>query len=144
MPFTGKQFDELIAAIRLIAEGTVHSPSGLEGLGISIAGDGLEEPLGPAVRETFGELTERICESVQAVANALEEVAEAIHMHGETVASRAPGAEPSPFVVRALAREARRVKAELEHDQRPEFQVLELERAFGTDEPTPTPTPESD
>ena len=134
LPVTGKQLDELIAAIRLIAEGTVSRPAGLEGVGIAIAGDGLDEPLGPALRETLGEFSERMHEAVRAVASALEDVAEAIHVHAETVAPRAPGVEPSIFVTRAVERMTRRVKFELQREA--ERRAREAARAA---EPEPEP-----
>ena len=49
---TNEQFDELIAAVRLISEGgSRRGPAGLEGLAMAISGDPLEDNLVSAVRD---------------------------------------------------------------------------------------------
>jgi hypothetical protein len=93
-----REMSELIAAIRLIAEGTVSGPSGLEALGMAIAGEGRGEPLGSSISGGCWE----VAESIRAVASALSEVAEAIHVHGETIAPP-PAETETPEMQTALA-----------------------------------------
>lgn len=62
--------DQITRAIRSIAHGTDYSPGGLEGLSMAIAGDGLRSPLS---------------ESVHAVADGLNNIAESIDRLAETI-----------------------------------------------------------
>ncbi len=73
-----EQFDQLIAAIRAIAHGTPHAPTGLELLAEAIAGKGSRD-LAAAVTE--------VADAVHAVAGSLSNIAEAIGDHDRSNAT---------------------------------------------------------
>lgn len=58
----------LVHAVERIAAGDVHGPGGLEGLGIAIAGEGLETPLASAVSDGLSELAESVHHLAEALA----------------------------------------------------------------------------
>lgn len=65
-----ESIDEATKALRAIAHGDVHSPGGIEGLTMAIAGDGLRDSLVAAIRES--------ADAVEPLTGAVEDVGKAI------------------------------------------------------------------
>jgi hypothetical protein len=75
MTITKEQFAEFISAVRLIAHGPTSGPSGLEGVGIALAGDHFGEPVGPALASlalAVEHHAEAITEAAQTIAAAID------------------------------------------------------------------------
>lgn len=67
-----KKVDSLTRALRAIAHGDQGGATGLEMLAIAMAGDGLTNPVGKAIRDGLSEVAEAMQEGLERVANAIE------------------------------------------------------------------------
>lgn len=75
MTITKEQFDQFISAVRLIAQGPTSGPSGLEVVGIALAGEQFSAPVGPALMSLAHAVEkhgEAVTEAAQTIAAAID------------------------------------------------------------------------